>query len=336
MYNQAPSVDFEERPPLIQNKRPPTGTYNEAKITSKWATIKLESKEHVMTSRITARTGVCCVFGDPVKHSFSPKLHNKAFTKAGLDYAYVAFTANEKTIGDAMAAVRTLGIRGCSLTMPNKIACLPHFDKIDPTAQMIGAANTVVNDDGVLTGYNTDGYGMLKAFEDMGVPVAGNKMVLLGLGGAGAAVAITAAMDHNLGELAVFNRKGGKSWGHAQETVDLINEKSSCKARLCDLGDLDLLRKEMSDAQMLANTTNVGMADLEGQSVVPDSSYFPADMAVQDAIYAPAETKLLSLAKEAGCTCANGLSMLFYQGAKQFELWTGQEMPLTVADLEME
>ena len=87
---------------------------------------------------------------------------------------------------------------------------------------------------------------------------------------------------------------------------------------------------------MLANTTNVGMAELEGQSVVPDASYFPAGMAVQDAIYSPAETKLLSLAKEAGCQCANGLSMLFYQGAKQFELWTGQPMPLEVSDLEME
>lgn len=289
-----------------------------------------------MTSRITARTGVCCVFGDPVKHSFSPKLHNKAFTKAGLDYAYVAFTANEQTIGDCLAAVRTLRIRGCSLTMPNKIACLPHFDHIDPTAQMIGACNTVVNDDGVLSGFNTDGYGMLKAFEDMGVTVKGNKMVLLGLGGAGSAVAITAAMDYELGELVVFNRAGGKSWGHAAETVALINEKSSCKARLCDLNDLALLKEEMSTAQMLANTTNVGMAELEGQSVVPDASYFPAGMAVQDAIYSPAETKLLSLAKEAGCQYANGLSMLFYQGAKQFELWTGQPMPLEVSDLEME
>lgn len=288
-----------------------------------------------MDARISARTEVYCVFGDPVKHSFSPKLHNKAFAKAGIDGVYVAFTANEQTIGDAIAAVRTLEIKSCSLTMPNKLACIPYLDHIDPTAQMIGSINTLVNNDGVITGYNTDGFGFLRSFEEMGASVEGNKMVLLGLGGAGSAVALTAALDYGLAELSVFNRANGKSWGHAQEIVDLINEKSSCKAKLCDLNDKDLLREEMATAHMLGNTTNVGMADLAGQSVVPDASYFPKGMVVQDAIYSPAKTKLLEYAEEAGCQYANGLSMLFYQGAKQFELWTGQDMPLTVADLEM-
>lgn len=289
-----------------------------------------------MTSRITGHTGVCCVFGDPVKHSFSPKLHNKAFEKAGLDYAYVAFTGNEANIGKCMDAVRTLEIRGCSLTMPNKLASMQYMDRIDPTSQLIGAINTVVNDDGVLTGYNTDGYGFMMGFDDMGVEVAGNKMVLCGLGGAGSSVAISGALDYKLGELVVFNRANGKSWGHAQEIVDLINEKSECKARLCDLNDKELLRKEMATAQMFGNCTNVGMADLQGQSVVPDASFFPKGMVVQDAIYSPAKTKLLELAEEAGCQYENGLAMLFYQGARQFELWTGQKMPLTVADLEMD
>lgn len=288
-----------------------------------------------MDARISARTEVYCVFGDPVKHSFSPKLHNKAFAKAGIDGVYVAFTANEQTIGDAIAAVKTLEIRGCSLTMPNKLACIPYLDHIDPTAQMIGSINTLVNNDGVITGYNTDGFGFLRSFEEMGASVEGNKMVLLGLGGAGSAVALTAALDYGLAELSVFNRANGKSWGYAQEIVDLINEKSSCKAKLCDLNDKDLLREEMATAHMLGNTTNVGMADLAGQSVVPDASYFPKGMVVQDAIYSPAKTKLLEYAEEAGCQYTNGLSMLFYQGAKQFELWTGQDMPLTVADLEM-
>ena len=107
------------------------------------------------------------------------------------------------------------------------------------------------------------------------------------------------------------------------------------KAKLCDLNDKDLLKVEMADAQMLGNTTNVGMGKLEGQSVVPDASFFPESMVVQDAIYSPAKTKLLELAEEAGCRYTNGLSMLFYQGARQFKLWTGVDMPLTVADLEM-
>lgn len=284
---------------------------------------------------ISGYTDLYCVFGDPVQHSFSPKLHNKAFNKANIDGVYVAFTANEQTIGAAMDAVRTLGIKGCSVTMPNKLACIPYLDEIDPTAKMIGSVNTFVVDNGKIKGYNTDGYGFLHTFEEMGVHVAGNKLVILGLGGAGSAVALSAALDYNLGEISVFNRANSKSWGHAQEVVNLINEHSSCKAKLCDLNDKDLLKAEMADAQMLGNTTNVGMGKLEGQSVVPDASFFPESMVVQDAIYSPAKTKLLELAEEAGCRYTNGLSMLFYQGARQFKLWTGVDMPLTVADLEM-
>lgn len=285
---------------------------------------------------ITGHTDLYCVFGDPVKHSFSPQLHNKAFNKANIDGVYVAFTANDKTIGSAMDAVRTLNIKGCSVTMPNKLACIPYLDDIDSTAKLIGSVNTFVLTDGKIKGYNTDGYGFLHTFEEMGVKIAGSKLVLLGLGGAGSSVALTAAMEYDLGEIAVFNRANGKSWGHAQEVVQLINEKTSCKAKLCDLNDKELLKSEMADAQMLGNTTNVGMGKLEGQSVVPDASFFPKEMVVQDAIYCPAKSKLLEYAEEAGCRYTNGLSMLFYQGARQFELWTGMKMPLTVDDLEID
>lgn len=117
---------------------------------------------------ISGYTGLYCVFGDPVQHSFSSRLHNKAFDKANIDGVYVAFTANEKTIEAAMNAVRVLGIRGCSVTMPNKLACIPYLDEIDPTAEMIGSVNTFVVNDGKIKGYNTDGYGFLHTFEEMG------------------------------------------------------------------------------------------------------------------------------------------------------------------------
>lgn len=289
-----------------------------------------------MAIPISGRTRLYCVFGDPVQHSFSPRLHNKAFDKANIDGVYVAFRVNQETIQQAMNAVRALGICGCSVTMPNKLACIPYLDEIDPTAELIGSVNTLVVHDGKIKGYNTDGYGFLHTFEEMGVQIAGNKLVLLGLGGAGSAVALTAAMEYGLGEISVFNRSNGKSWPHAQEVVALINERTSCKAKLCDLNDKELLRTEMSDAQMLGNTTNVGMGKFEGQSVVPDASFFPEDMVVQDAIYSPAKSKLLELADEAGCRYTNGLSMLFHQGAKQLKLWTGVDMPLTVDDMEID
>lgn len=289
-----------------------------------------------MAIPISGRTGLYCVFGDPVQHSFSPRLHNKAFQKANIDGVYVAFTVNKETIEQAMDAVRVLGFGGCSVTMPNKLACIPYLDEIDPTAEMIGSVNTFVVNDGKIKGYNTDGYGFLHTFEEMGVQIAGSKLVLLGLGGAGSSVALTAAMEYDLGEISIFNRANGRSWPHAQELVALINKKTSCKAKLCDLNDKELLRSEMADAQMLGNTTNVGMGELEGQSVVPDASFFPKDMVVQDAIYSPAKSRLLELAEEAGCRYINGLSMLFYQGARQFKLWTGVDMPLTVDDLEID
>lgn len=288
----------------------------------------------MVPTEVSGHTKVYCVLGDPVAHSFSPKLHNNAFSKAGIDAVYVAFTVNDDNIGKALDAVRTLGIGGCSVTMPDKMACLPYLDEIDPTARLIGSVNAVVNEGGILKGYNTDGYGMLKSFESMGVEVKGNKLVLMGLGGAGSAVAVTAAKDYHLGEIAVFNRANGKSWGHAQEVVKLINEETSCKAKLCDLNDKELLKKEMSTAQMLGNTTNVGMGSQIGQSVVPDSSFFAQGMVVQDAVYSPAKTKLLELAEEAGCRYSNGISMLFFQGAKQFKLWTGRDIPVTIDEIE--
>lgn len=283
---------------------------------------------------ITGHTSLYCVFGDPVKHSFSPRLHNMAFEKVGIDAAYLAFTVNESTIEQAMDAVRVLDIKGCSVTMPNKRACIPYLDEIDPTAELIGSVNTFVQENGKIKGYNTDGYGFLTAIEQMGTQIEGKKLVLLGMGGAGLAVAFTASVEHHLGELTVFNRANGKSWNHAREVVDLINERTQTKAKLCDLNDKDLLREEMANAQMLGNTTNVGMGKMEGQSVVPDASYFPKDMVVQDAIYCPEKTRLLELAEEAGCRCGNGLGMLFYQGARQFKLWTGTDMPLTIDDLK--
>ncbi len=288
-----------------------------------------------MGIKVSARSKVYCVFGDPIEHSFSPALHNRAFDRMDYDAVYVAFKANEETIGDAIAAMRVLGISGASVTMPNKMACMGHLDEIDPTAKLIGSVNALVNTDGYIKGYNTDGFGCVSSFEHMGVQVKGGKMVLLGLGGAGGAVALTAAYESGLAELSVFNRANGKSWNHAQEAVDLINKETGCKATLLDLNNKDLLREEIASANMLMNTTNVGMGNSVGQSVIPDASYFHKDLVVQDAIYSPAKTKLLELAEEAGCKCTNGIAMLFYQGAKQFELWTGQKMPLSVEEFHL-
>ena len=138
-----------------------------------------------MTQDINGATRLICLFGDPVAHSKSPHLHNRAFERACLNYAYMAFRVPGEDMKQATDAIRLLNMRGCNLTMPNKIAVIPFLDKLDPIAEMVGAVNTIVNEDGVLTGYSTDGYGFMKSFEEHGVDAKGKKMVLMGMGGAG-------------------------------------------------------------------------------------------------------------------------------------------------------
>lgn len=154
-------------------------------------------------SGISGSTRMCCLFGDPVEHSKSPMLHNTAFEKTGLNYAYLAFDIKAENIKDAVEAARALNFAGFNLTMPHKITVMDYLDKLDPAAELIKTVNTVRNDNGVLTGFNTDGYGMMKAFREHGATIEGKKMVLMGIGGAGTSVAVQGALD-GLHELVVF------------------------------------------------------------------------------------------------------------------------------------
>ena len=181
-----------------------------------------------MTQDINGATRLICLFGDPVAHSKSPHLHNRAFERAGLNYAYMAFRVPGEDMKQATDAIRLLNMRGCNLTMPNKIAVIPFLDKLDPIAEMVGAVNTIVNEDGVLTGYSTDGYGFMKSFEEHGVDAKGKKMVLMGMGGAGTPIAAQAALD-GVGEIVVFSPSTGKSWDRVAEEVALVAEKTGCK-----------------------------------------------------------------------------------------------------------
>ena len=182
-----------------------------------------------MTQDINGATRLICLFGDPVAHSKSPHLHNRAFERAGLNYAYMAFRVPGEDMKQATDAIRLLNMRGCNLTMPNKIAVIPFLDKLDPIAEMVGAVNTIVNEDGVLTGYSTDGYGFMKSFEEHGVDAKGKKMVLMGMGGAGTPIAAQAALD-GVGEIVVFSPSTGKSWDRVAEEVASLLRKPAAKS----------------------------------------------------------------------------------------------------------
>lgn len=278
---------------------------------------------------ITGHTKLFGVLGTPIAHSISPQMHNEAFRQLGLDCVYVAFEVGEEDMKTVVEGLRALNVRGYNVTMPNKNIMATLCDKLSPAAEIIGAVNTVKNDNGVLTGYMTDGIGYMRAVEDAGHNIIGKKMTLLGAGGASTAVFVQAALD-GLSEISIFSRHNSKFNERAICIIQNLKEHTACKVNLYDLEDEALLRREISESAILTNGTSVGMAPDTDNSIINDITMFHKDLIVSDIIYNPRETKLMRLAKEAGCPTFNGLYMLLYQGAEAFKIWTGQDMPVDI------
>ena len=279
-----------------------------------------------MEKRITGHTELIGLMAYPIRHSSSPAMHNAAFAKLGLDYAYLAFEVDNDSLEGAVQGIRSLKLVGSNVSMPNKTVVHKYLDKLSPAAEMCGAVNTIVNEDGVLTGHITDGTGYMMSLKDNGVDVIGKKMAIVGAGGAATAIEIQAALD-GVAEISIFNRKD-EFWANAEETVRKINEKTNCKAQLFDLADLDKLKEEIASSYLFTNATGMGMKPLEGQTYIPDKSFLRPDLIVSDVVYYPRETELLRMAKEVGCKTMNGLGMMLFQGAAAFKMWTGEDMPI--------
>ena len=279
-----------------------------------------------MEKRITGHTELIGLMAYPIRHSSSPAMHNAAFAKLGLDYAYLAFEVDNDSLEGAVQGIRSLKLVGSNVSMPNKTVVHKYLDKLSPAAEMCGAVNTIVNEDGVLTGHITDGTGYMMSLKDNGVDVIGKKMTIVGAGGAATAIEIQAALD-GVTEISIFNRKD-EFWANAEETVRKINEKTNCKAQLFDLANLDKLKEEIASSYLFTNATGMGMKPLEGQTYIPDKSFLRPDLIVSDVVYYPRETELLRMAKEVGCKTMNGLGMMLFQGAAAFKMWTGEDMPI--------
>jgi shikimate dehydrogenase len=283
-------------------------------------------EEYKMSERITGHTELIGLIAYPIRHSSSPKMHNAAFAKLGLDYAYLAFEVDNKTLEDTVKGFRAMKVRGWNVSMPNKTVIGKYLDKLTPAAEMCGAVNTVVNDNGVLTGTITDGIGFMTGLKDAHVDPIGKKMTIAGAGGAATAIEIQAALD-GVSEISIFNIHD-KFWDNAEATVKKINENTNCKAQLFDLEDTEALKREIASSYLLTNATCVGMKPLDGQTWLPDTSYLRKDLICADAIYSPAKTKFLEMAESVGCQTINGFPMMLYQGAAAFKLWTGEDMPI--------
>lgn len=279
-----------------------------------------------VTERVTGHTELIGLIAYPIRHSMSPTMHNEAFKKLGLDYVYVCFEVDNSTLEDTVKGLRAMKVRGWNVSMPNKGPITQYLDKLTPVAEIVGACNTVVNDNGVLTGTITDGTGAMQALKAEGVEYVGKKMTVIGAGGAATAIQVQAALD-GVKELTIFNQKDS-FFEKAEETVKKLREKTDCVVNLYDLADHAKLKSELDSSDIYIDSTSCGMKPLEGVVAIPDKSYLRPDLVIMDTVYAPRETELLKWAQEVGCKNFNGLGMMLYQGAAAFKLWTGKDMPV--------
>ena len=277
-----------------------------------------------MEKRISGHTQLLALLGSPVGHSASPAMYNYSFEKLGLDYAYVAFDVKEDEMEQAINAMRLFKMRGCNVTMPGKNIAVKFMDELSPAAELIGAVNTIVNDDGKLTGHNTDGIGFVQNLRENGVEVKGKKITIAGGGGAATAMQVQCALD-GAREITIFNKKDAFFERTLQTAEKIRNAVDGIVVNVYDIDDVAKMTEEILSSDIFANATIVGMKPLDDQSVVKDLSAF---LVVCDAVYNPIETKLLREAKEAGCKCVGGKGMLLWQGVAAFKLYTGQDMPV--------
>lgn len=282
---------------------------------------------------ITGHTGLYGLFGSPVAHSLSPMMHNRSFELLGLDNVYLCFDVNEENLKQAVDGLKIAGIKGFNCTMPCKNRMAELCDELSPAASLIGAVNTVVNKDGKLYGYSTDGYGFWETAREADFHPEGKTVTLMGMGGAATAIAAQGALD-GLSELHLYVRPTSRFWKRAEHLTEELNRRTSCKVMLFEHQDTASLRKSLADSDLLINGTSVGMAPHTDQTILPDTSMFRPSCLVGDLIYEPAETMFLRQAREAGCRTFNGMYMLLYQGAEAFRIWTGQDMPVDIIKKE--
>jgi shikimate dehydrogenase len=271
---------------------------------------------------ISGKTRVCGVIGDPIEHSLSPTIHNAAFDHLKLDFVFLAFRVKAADLENAVRGMRGLGIHGLNVTMPHKSTVIGYLDEVDSTVKFLGSANTVLNKDGVLSGFNTDGVGALKALRENGVALSEKKVLLLGAGGAAKAIAFSLAEE--VGELAILNRAAEKAKKLAEALGRIFNKKIVG-------GSLspDAIAKNLQDSDVLINATSVGMHPEANRSIVAPQ-WLRSDLTVMDIVYNPVETKLARDAKAAGAKVISGVEMLIYQGAASFEIWTKLSAPIEV------
>ena len=270
--------------------------------------------------KIDGYTRLAAVVANPIKHSISPFIHNSAFEATNTNGVYLAWEVDATELAETVANIRRYQMYGINLSMPYKEQVIPYLDQLSEEACLIGAVNTVVNREGTLIGYNTDGKGFFKSLPSF--KISRKRLVLLGAGGAAKAILAQAILD-GVSQISVFVRSS--SMEKTRPYLEKIQNTTGFRVDLLALEDVQDLQDSITRADLLVNATSVGM---DGSSQpIPTSIVLPEKLLVADVIYQPFETPFLKWAKNQGNQSINGLGMLLYQAAEAFELWTGKEMP---------
>lgn len=262
------------------------------------------------------------VIGDPVDGNPTGVMEEAGFAALGLNFRYLTIKVIPQDLEDAIKGVRAFHMRGMNLTMPHKVQVIPYLDELTEAAEIIGAVNTVINQDGRLIGENTDGKGFMTALDNEGIRVKGKQITMLGAGGAAKAIAVECALA-GAAEIRIINRD--KTRG--ESLAELITSRTGCRA-----GYIPWIEKiQVPDGtDILINGTSAGLfPDID---MCPDLDYatIHEGMAVCDVVFNPVDPLFLKKSRANGARTVNGIGMLVNQGALNFSLWTGREAPVDV------
>lgn len=268
--------------------------------------------------RVTGKTRLLGLVGNPVEHSISPELHNSLSTLLGLDLVYVPLKVEKKDLDTVVKALKSLDFVGFNVTIPYKRDIMKYIDDNTKEAILMGAVNTVKKIDGRLYGYNTDAEGFLRAFkEEAGVGFKGKKVVLIGAGGVARSIAVKLATE-GVEKISLVNRTTEKSI----ELAEVVNENIEEVVQVYNFED-KTFRMAFEESDIIINTTSVGMLPNVEETPIKNSKYFNKNQIVYDVVYNPSKTRFISDAEKMGAKTINGLGMLFYQGINAYEIWTG-------------
>ena len=275
---------------------------------------------------LSGHTHMCALIANPIRHTKAVGMHNASFAHQGIDSVYLCFEVENEQLPALVQTFKTIGgVDGYNVSMPNKMEICQYLDELTDAARLMGAVNTVEHRDGKAIGHNTDGAGFMRNIKEHGFECVGKRMVMTGAGGAGSAIMVQAALD-GMAAVDVFNIKDDAFYA-AREKAALVSEETGCRVTIHDLDDRETFGACCQQADILVNSTRVGMKPLDDQCLFPEE-FIKSGIFVCDVPYNPIKTTLLKMAEAKGCVAIDGIGMMLWQGAIAEKIWYGFDMDM--------